>query len=88
MGIFFSQKTMFVKKKYGWKEFAVTKHSKICSKHFSPSQSSRLLPRLAELGYPNIPVQPKEDTVPDVPWAINSESTRGIGMWSIQKRRN
>lgn len=79
---------MFVKKKYGWKEFAVTKHSKICSKHFSPSQSSRLLPRLAELGCPNIPVQLKENTVPDVPWAINSESRRGIGMWSIQKRRN
>lgn len=39
------------------KDFIVTKHSRICGKHFSPNQYSRYPPRLAELGYPNTRAQ-------------------------------
>jgi hypothetical protein len=57
------------------KDFVLTKHSKICSKHFTPSQYLRYPARLAELGYPNARAQLKDDAVPDVPWATSSEST-------------
>lgn len=55
------------------KDFIVTKHSRICGKHFSPNQYSRYPPRLAELGYPNARAQLKEDAVPDIPWTYRSE---------------
>lgn len=58
------------------RDFVVTKHSKICSKHFSPSQYSRHPSRLAALGYPNARAQLKQDAAPDVPWVTKNKSTR------------
>lgn len=56
------------------KDFVVTIHSRMCAKHFSPSQYLRYPSRLAELGYPNARAQLKDDAVPDIPWATNKKS--------------
>lgn len=71
----------------------MTKHSRICEKHFSPNQYSRYSPRLAELGYPNARAQLKEDAVPDIPWTYRSEDATGSSKTSVsygayRKRRN
>jgi hypothetical protein len=78
------------------RDFVVTKHSKICSKHFTSSQYLRLPSRLAELGYTNARALLKEDAVPDVPWRTDKESveqnkknkpTSHGGCRSIRKRK-
>ena len=48
-------------------DFKPTKHSKICSKHFTVQQFSRHPDTLAQLGYPGAKAALKDDAVPDVP---------------------
>ncbi|XP_061165456.1 uncharacterized protein LOC133174359 [Saccostrea echinata] len=50
------------------REFTFNKHSRLCSKHFTPEQYLRLPSRMAELGYPNARAQLKNGAIPDVPW--------------------
>lgn len=55
----------------------MTKHKRVCEKHFSPSQYSRCSPILAELGYPNARAQLKENAVPDILWTYRNEDATG-----------
>jgi hypothetical protein len=76
------------------RDLVLTKHSKICGKHFTPDQYSRYPPRLAELGYPNARAQLKDDAVPDVLWPTQDECStssatqeKSSGFGAFRKRQ-
>jgi len=48
------------------KHFKPSKHSKICSKHFSMAQYSRHPATMMTLGYPGARAALKDDAVPDI----------------------
>lgn len=72
-------------------DFVPTKHSKICSKHFSASQYARHLEKLAELGYPEARPTLKEEAVPDITITEEKNDSSPIGQKqdrpAFEKRR-
>ncbi|CAC5398256.1 unnamed protein product [Mytilus coruscus] len=54
-------------------DFTPSKHSRICSKHFTLHQYSRHPERLLELGYPGAKAALKDDAVPDIPVVVDAE---------------
>ncbi|VDI68463.1 Hypothetical predicted protein [Mytilus galloprovincialis] len=54
-------------------DFTPSKHSRICSKHFTLNQYSRHPGRLSELGYPGAKAALKDDAMPDIPVVVDAE---------------
>ncbi|XP_063436975.1 transcription initiation factor TFIID subunit 11-like [Mytilus trossulus] len=54
-------------------DFTPSKHSRICSKHFTLNQYSRHPERLSELGYPGAKAALKDDAMPDIPVVVDAE---------------
>ena len=75
------------------KDFVLSKHSKICGKHFSSSQLSRDPAKLAEFGYVGARPALKDDAMPDIAFSIeprtklSEDVAKKTPRQAFQKRR-